>query len=518
MEQKTNFNSGKDAKRCAVTPHLGKLFDTVLPALGHSTVEAIADIVDNSLDAQASTVHISLGNTNGKIDRIMIIDDGGGMERFTLVESYTFCTNAQHSERDLGKFGVGGTTACFTIARCKTTLTKRKDGTILHARQTVKDGMVTVSTADQAGIDFFNQVLGDGTGTIIILDDLKELDYKTAGALKNKIIKEFKHVYYHLLDDDKKIFISVGDQKPTQIMPEDPLYTDRPEYVEWSKEKDLTFRNHQISMRFVILKTELMDDSEKTYDDQGIYLSRNNRLIVRGGTLQPLWTKNPRRNRGRVEIGFSEELDLEFGISVTKNRAKVKQSLADFLKKEIDFFIKKCEEIYDSSSLSPARSENLAKEETIFEQKIINNAGVFGLPTSSKGREPAKISRAKKDATADKNTKNSNPKQSTVQTPRKRIGPKFEHVNEPKNSHDVYYSFGDDSDEMIIYINTGHPFIQGNYTLGTSRSKDVLRKIWAANCMAEHQHFGTKNADIIDDFRGDVARRLRKIQKVMPNK
>ena len=79
-----------------ISPNLNNLYDIVLPALGHSTVDALADVADNSLDANATKISIHLGNTKGKIDRIMIIDDGSGMDRFTLTESFRFSTAVPH--------------------------------------------------------------------------------------------------------------------------------------------------------------------------------------------------------------------------------------------------------------------------------------------------------------------------------------------------------------------------------------------------------------------------------------
>lgn len=494
-----------------VPPSLDNLYNLVVPALGHSTIDALADIVDNSLDAQAKNTHIHLGNTDGKIDRIMIIDDGSGMDRYTLIESYRFSTDIAHTQGDLGKYGLGGTTGCFTLAACKHTLTKIKGGDLFYAIQDL-----SVSTGVKLGLatkeqrEFFNQYCKNESGTIIILTQVKELDYKTAGRLKNKIVSEFRETFYSYINQNRNIYVSVGDNKPIKIGAKDPLLFNQPELLEWSHKKDITYNGQMISLRMCIVKTNMLsEDGSKSYQKQGVYLNRNGRLIHRGGSLKNVWKIHPAYNTARIEVYFGEESDFDFGLKATKNGVAIKQGLADTLTEEVNFLKQKAMSLAKKAPNSDSQKKELREEETAYSEKLKKKAGLFGLPLQKK----------------QKRGESENPRTGTVvptgtgspKTPRSRIIPRFEHVYMPQNPNHVYYDYGDSDsvEDMKIIINLSHSFNIQHYTNGSQETKDAMRKIWVANCIAMNQHFGTSTYEVVDCFRNDVAGQLKKLQDVL---
>src|SRR3954453_21724845 len=77
-------------------------------AVGYTTETAIADIVDNSVSARASTVEISFALN--PVPHIAILDNGEGMDADGLVEAMRLAGRAPQalrSEHDLGRFGLG---------------------------------------------------------------------------------------------------------------------------------------------------------------------------------------------------------------------------------------------------------------------------------------------------------------------------------------------------------------------------------------------------------------------------
>ncbi|MCJ7598771.1 MAG: ATP-binding protein [Methyloceanibacter sp.] len=71
----TTFNKSND-------PNPSRLIES-LRHIGYSNYEAIADILDNSFDAEASTVSIELSKVREDFE-IAIADDGTGMDHDTL--------------------------------------------------------------------------------------------------------------------------------------------------------------------------------------------------------------------------------------------------------------------------------------------------------------------------------------------------------------------------------------------------------------------------------------------------
>src|SRR5690349_15188417 len=88
-------------------------------SFGYNLSTAIADIIDNSISANASEISIS-SKWNGRDSYIVIKDNGDGMNKDELVLAMTPGSKDpedERSEKDLGRFGMGLKTASFS--QCK---------------------------------------------------------------------------------------------------------------------------------------------------------------------------------------------------------------------------------------------------------------------------------------------------------------------------------------------------------------------------------------------------------------
>src|SRR6266699_5528677 len=81
-----------------------------LRELGYDSYGSVMDLLDNSVDAQASDIKITISEEKGDI-RIVIEDDGLGMDEDTLDEALRLGSDTQRDTGDLGKFGLGLVTA-----------------------------------------------------------------------------------------------------------------------------------------------------------------------------------------------------------------------------------------------------------------------------------------------------------------------------------------------------------------------------------------------------------------------
>ena len=105
-----------------------------LRAVGYNLPTAIADIIDNSLTADARNVELHF-HWAGADSRICIIDDGRGMSELELHEAMRPGSRSPIEERgpeDLGRFGLGLKTASFSQCRSLTVISKAPDAR--HAR------------------------------------------------------------------------------------------------------------------------------------------------------------------------------------------------------------------------------------------------------------------------------------------------------------------------------------------------------------------------------------------------
>lgn len=85
--------------------------------LHHTLATALADLVDNSIDAGASQVLIRFMRDGTQVPALMVIDDGAGMDSAAIDSAMTFGRRRDYGSADLGHFGVGLKAASLSQAR-----------------------------------------------------------------------------------------------------------------------------------------------------------------------------------------------------------------------------------------------------------------------------------------------------------------------------------------------------------------------------------------------------------------
>lgn len=85
--------------------------------LHHTISTALADLIDNSLDAGAAHVLIRFVQDGTRIVSMMVIDDGSGMDSDTIDSAMTYGRRRDYGAADLGHFGVGMKAASLSQAR-----------------------------------------------------------------------------------------------------------------------------------------------------------------------------------------------------------------------------------------------------------------------------------------------------------------------------------------------------------------------------------------------------------------
>ena len=100
-------------------------------AMGYSFESAIADVVDNSISAEAAKVSIRFAIDPSRL-YVAICDDGYGMDSEELFDAMKYVSEqkrAGRAETDLGRFGLGLKSASLSQCR-KLTVASKKNGDI----------------------------------------------------------------------------------------------------------------------------------------------------------------------------------------------------------------------------------------------------------------------------------------------------------------------------------------------------------------------------------------------------
>ena len=333
---------------------------------GYSHESAFADIVDNSIAANATKVDIDIYLAVDSSLRVVISDNGDGMDLQNLLDAMRYGSPKRDSLKSLGKFGMGLKTASTAFCK-KLTVISRKNG-IINGRtwdigEIVKHDKWVLLTPDLQDYDEEVEKLDSyesgGSGSIIAWEKIDRLitqsgskhSRKALDKLIGEIELHLSGVFGKFLDetnvDVKNVSIKINDKAlegwdPTGKWLNNSGSSERvtlvPRVMTVSKELDGLATDKEFQLNGYILPNKSdMDERELEKlrygnDNQGFYIYREDRLIYGGGWPHRLYTKEPHLNLLRVELNFDYELDEYFSIDIRKTRVIFPRSLRDSIK------------------------------------------------------------------------------------------------------------------------------------------------------------------------------------------
>ena len=190
-------------------------------SLGYSFETAIADLVDNSISANAKNVKIFL--TPDDSPKLIIFDDGYGMDSNKLEEALRYGSKGpteERSENDLGRFGLGLKSASFSQCR-KLIVASKQNGKISCYSWDLdviieKKGWILLQYGDEEirklpKVSMLDEV---ESGTYILLQNFDRISSSTNDLVKtitnymNDTIDHLALVFHRFLEDGVKIFVN----------------------------------------------------------------------------------------------------------------------------------------------------------------------------------------------------------------------------------------------------------------------------------------------------------------------
>lgn len=373
--------------------------------IGYETAEAVADLIDNSIAAEASRVDLKL-EFDGARSWLRIADDGIGMNGTTITEAMKYGSDREYADDDLGKFGLGLKTASMSQCR-RLSVASRTSKTVarIEARQLDLD---YVERTDSwrvliLGVDQRPAALVDPLkrhrGTVVMWEDLDRiLNYKNPGSewARNKLLglaeqldQHLGMVFHRFLSGKvlrrKKLTITING---TIVEPWDPFAIDE-KYTEALKPHDLEIHTPNgsgiVRLEPYVLPPRDRFSSEAAHRraagpnnwnrQQGFYIYRANRLIQSGGWSR-MRTQDEHTKLARIGMYFTPELDHAFGINVAKMRVNLPAELKDEIKDFVDATAKKADRIYRQKPEGSAKKRG--KQAGGFESGSGSGAGSNG--------------------------------------------------------------------------------------------------------------------------------------------
>jgi hypothetical protein len=339
-----------------VSPDAGAMIES-LRAYGYHLETSIADIIDNSIFAQARNVWIDCF-WNGEQSIISIKDDGNGMAEEKLKEAMRPGSTNPLQERDpkdLGRFGLGLKTASFSQCR-KLTVGSKTENTDIAVRcwdldyVNIENEWRLVKLKDDDIPTVFNELNNMKSGTIVLWEKIDRLtkgtdseNYKHQDLFFEQLDILRDHlamVFHRYLEKNNGLKIYLNKK---EIKPWDPFLKNNPSTQHLPKEF-IKYQGKTITIRpFVLPHRSKLDD--RTYESaggpggwnerQGFYLYRNERLIVPGDWLGLLFKKSqPIRKEqhtklARILVDIPNSFDGDWKIDVKKSVARPPNSIRE---------------------------------------------------------------------------------------------------------------------------------------------------------------------------------------------
>ncbi|EHM2238990.1 ATP-binding protein, partial [Salmonella enterica] len=250
-------------KSISLPPYAPTLIESTR-AIGYTLEAAIADIIDNSISAQASYTDIfffPIGNSY-----IAIMDDGCGMAADEIDNAMRYGSqnpNEKRTENDLGRFGLGLKTASLSQCRTLTVVSKQRD--CIEARRwdidhviKIQDWSLLVLESEEIDqIPHIDNLKKIKSGTLVVwqnLDRLKtgEIDLEQSmGKKMDEMRKHLSLVFHRYINGESGIRRLNIRMNNTSVEPVDPFLSHRNTQI--MSDESIYIKNSKIIVRPYIL-------------------------------------------------------------------------------------------------------------------------------------------------------------------------------------------------------------------------------------------------------------------------
>jgi Histidine kinase-, DNA gyrase B-, and HSP90-like ATPase len=368
-------------KSAVITPSAARLTES-LRDIGYDFPAAVADIVDNSVTADASHIDVTI-EFAGEESYVVISDDGEGMTSNGLVEALRYGSRRLYGRNDLGRYGLGLKTASLSQCRSVTVVTSRRTATSKVNVRTLDldliaewDEWLVVEPLMIPVIERSVERLAVEPGTVVIWRKLDRVlpekrpdggwARRRLDSLAAKTAEHLGIVFHRYLEnaDGKGLVITVNGQK---VQPWNPFAPSEP------TARELPLQRFELSVgdvsgtvmlrRFVLPARDEFSSPEEfeRYSgplnwnrQQGIYIYRADRLVQWGG-WNGIRGIDEHTKLARAALEFDTDLDSVFNINVAKMRVTLPPQIRQMLDRPINELCAYADDRYRKASRQPSK-------------------------------------------------------------------------------------------------------------------------------------------------------------------
>ena len=316
--------------------------------IGYSFESALADIVDNSISAGATQIHIANDLDVDQEPFLAILDNGRGMTGDELTAAMRHGSRSPREVRevgDLGRFGLGMKTASFSQCRRLTVVSSRegmREARCWDLDQVVERDEWILRVLDHQTIDSLPLVDQlEATGTLVLWQKLDRLDalgdhpdqaYEALNSMFSTARPHLALTFHRFIapepgDGTLKVEIAVNGAPLDALDPFARLMSPQSDPHEAEvlrmdqgqiQVQAFTLPHHQ---RISNDQLRALEMGSSLVETQGLYVYRARRLIA-GGTWLGMARRAEISKLLRVRVDVPTSLDAEWSVDVRKSRVR----------------------------------------------------------------------------------------------------------------------------------------------------------------------------------------------------
>ena len=435
------------------------------------TQSAIAELVDNSLQAGATEIAIQIKDVSvGRYPvEISVADNGCGMDVFTLRQALRFGGSSRFNERSgMGRYGMGLPNSSLSQARRVTVHTWTSVGDVfrchLDVDEILQESIVEVPTPRPSEIPI--NVNGSRSGTVVVWSKCDRLDNRRVTTIARKLREALGRRFRYFIWRGVKI--SVND---TLVVAIDPLFLVEDSLFQGATQfgDELVYEveagDHApgltgfVRVRFSELPVrEWSKLSNKEKRARGIAKGAGVSIVRAGREVDYGWFFLGGKRREnyddwwRCEVQFEPILDEAFGITHTKQQIRPQPHLLEALSEDIVSIARALNSRARKAHLAAKVSERFSASEQLAGER---DDLLPQLPPEPRPRD-------KKVLVALGYKPTSAPKPTTSLKPETEGGAKKPRTRYPivpaPPCETTFFNYARDGGGLVLILNPEHPF------------------------------------------------------------
>ena len=325
---------------------------TGLRAIGYNFSTAVADIIDNSISAEATEIRIFSDPLNQE-PYFCILDNGYGMSMSELDNAMlpgSDRENKEDSKLELGRFGLGLKSASLSQCREFTVASKKFgkiramsfDLDVIEASNKLL--LKQLSNEEIECLPEIDRLESYETGTLVVwtkFDKIEGLAKNFEDSFRAVVADSKKHVELVFHRFYNKISIYYNEKR---IERRDPFLLGSVGRQQTGRTSNINIDGSEITVIPYTLpfantltseEKALLGNPKSIFDEQGFYLYRNERLISWGSWMR-MGIRSELNKLARIQVDIPSSLDSVWMLDVKKSSAKIPDKIKDRIRMAVE--------------------------------------------------------------------------------------------------------------------------------------------------------------------------------------